>query len=35
LSEYPGISRWRARITALPAWSSTLALQRKESATAS
>ncbi len=34
LSEYPGISRWRARITALPAWSSTLALQKKESAAA-
>ncbi len=34
LSEYPGISRWRARMTALPAWSSTLALQRKESAAA-
>ncbi|MBV8741134.1 MAG: glutathione S-transferase family protein [Sinobacteraceae bacterium] len=28
LSEYPGISDWRARITALPAWSSTLALQQ-------
>lgn len=35
LGEYPGISRWRAQITALPAWSSTLALQSPRSAAAS